>query len=135
MISRIPSLACYRTIRMLVELAITAVTNPFHLLQNTVGQNAVAAADNNDQLQVNSISVGGLGSDAYAGWIFWDAEVWMAPGLVVTYPDAAKQIAQYRVEKFAQARKNIQNCLSIEPKRHTILIKWRSVPLGIRALW
>lgn len=32
----------------------------------------------------------------------------MAPGLVVAYPQAAKQIAQYRVEKFPQAQKNIQ---------------------------
>ena len=91
-----------------IELAITAVTNPFHLLQNTVGANAVAAAGNNHQLTVNSIAVGGLGSDAYAGWIFWDAEVWMAPGLVVSHPDAAKQIARYRVEKFAQAQENLK---------------------------
>ena len=55
----------------IVELAITAVTNPFHMLKETVGENAVAAAGHNNQLQVNSISVGGLGSDSYAGWIFW----------------------------------------------------------------
>ena len=58
-----------------VELAITAVTNPFHMLQNTIGENAVAAADNDGPLDVNSIAVGGLGSDAYAGWIFWDVSV------------------------------------------------------------
>ena len=55
----------------IVELAITAVTNPFHLLKETIGENAVTAANNNDKLGVDSISVGGLGSDAYAGWIFW----------------------------------------------------------------
>jgi trehalose/maltose hydrolase-like predicted phosphorylase len=91
-----------------IELAITAVTNPYHLLQNTVGANAVAAAGGNDKLTSSSISVGGLGSDAYAGWIFWDAEVWMAPGLVVSHPDAAKQIAQYRVDRFQQAQANIK---------------------------
>ena len=32
----------------------------------------------------------------------------MAPGLVVAFPDAAKQIARYRVEKFAQAQRNIR---------------------------
>ena len=32
----------------------------------------------------------------------------MQPGLVVTHPDAAKQIARYRVEKFAQAQANIK---------------------------
>ncbi len=92
----------------ILELAITSVTNPFYMLQNTVGARAIEAADNNQKLDVNSIAVGGLGSDAYAGWIFWDAEVWMAPGLVVTYPDAARQIAEYRVDKFAQAQKNIK---------------------------
>ena len=92
----------------IIELAITAVTNPFHLLQNTVGANAVAAAGGNNKLTSNSISVGGLGSDAYAGWIFWDAEVWMAPGIVVSHPDAAKQIAQYRVDRFQQAQANIK---------------------------
>lgn len=91
-----------------IELAIDAVTNPFNLLQNTIGANAVAAAGGNNKLTVNSISVGGLGSDAYAGWIFWDAEVWMAPGIVVTHPDAAKQIARYRVERFKQAQANIR---------------------------
>jgi len=92
----------------IVELQITAVTNPFHLLQNTVGANAIAAAGNNTQLDVNSISVGGLGSDSYGGLIFWDAEVWMAPGLVVAHPYAARQIARYRVEKFPQAQANVQ---------------------------
>jgi trehalose/maltose hydrolase-like predicted phosphorylase len=45
-----------------VELAITAVTNPFHLLQNTIGSNALALADNDHPIDVNSISVGGLGT-------------------------------------------------------------------------
>ena len=91
-----------------IELAISAVTNPFQLLQNTIGPNSIDAADGNDMLAVNSISVGGLYSDSYAGLIFWDAEVWMAPGLVVAFPQAAKQFAQYRVEKFAQAQRNIK---------------------------
>lgn len=91
------------------ELQITAVTNAYHLLQNTIGANAILAADDNTMLDVNSISVGGLGSDSYAGWIFWDAEVWMAPGLAVAHPQAAKQIARYRVEKFPQAQANLQS--------------------------
>lgn len=91
-----------------IELAISAVTNAFQLLQNTIGTNAIKAAGGNSQLDVNSISVGGLYSDSYAGFIFWDAEVWMAPGLVVAFPQAARQIAQYRVEKYAQAQRNIE---------------------------
>lgn len=92
----------------IIELQITAVTNPFHLLQNTVGTNAIAAAGNNTMLDINSISVCGLGSDCYAGLVFWDAEVWMAPGLVVAFPEAARQIARYRVEKFPQAQANVK---------------------------
>jgi trehalose/maltose hydrolase-like predicted phosphorylase len=54
-----------------LELQITAVTNPFHLLKETVGANAIVAAGNNSKLDVNSIAVGGLGSDSYGGMIFW----------------------------------------------------------------
>nr|POF18474.1 cell wall acid trehalase [Quercus suber] len=75
----------------IVELQITAVTNPFHMLQNTIGENAIAKADENERLDVNSISVCGLGGDCYGGLIFWDAE-----------------IARYRVEKFPQAQANVQ---------------------------
>jgi trehalose/maltose hydrolase-like predicted phosphorylase len=90
-----------------LELHITARTNPFQLLQNTIGANAIIAAGNNTKLDVNSISVCGLGSSCYAGLVFWDAEVWMQPGLVVSFPQAAKQIANYRVERFDQAQANI----------------------------
>lgn len=96
----------------LIELQITSITNPFHLIQNTVGSNAILEAGNNTKLDVNSIAVGGLGSSSYAGHIFWDAEVWMAPGLVVSHPQAAKQIAGYRVEKFPQAQANVKTAFS-----------------------
>ncbi|GIZ45924.1 hypothetical protein CKM354_000907000 [Cercospora kikuchii] len=89
------------------ELQITAITNPYQLLQNTVSSNALAAAGNNTKLVSNSISVCGLGSSCYAGLVFWDTEVWMQPGLVVAFPDAAKQIAQYRVDRAPQAHQNI----------------------------
>ncbi|KAK3067351.1 alpha,alpha-trehalase ath1 [Teratosphaeriaceae sp. CCFEE 6253] len=91
-----------------LELQITAYTNAYHMLQNTVGTNAILAAGNNTQLDTNSIAVGGLGSSSYAGWIFWDAEVWMAPGLVVAHPQAAEQIANYRVKLLPQAQANLQ---------------------------
>jgi trehalose/maltose hydrolase-like predicted phosphorylase len=93
----------------IITLQITAVTNPWNLIQNTVGSNAIKAAGNNTKLDIWSISVGGLGSSAYAGWIFWDAEVWMAPGLVVANPQAAKQIANYRLQLFPQAKANVND--------------------------
>lgn len=89
------------------ELHITAITNPFQLLQNTISDHAVTAAGNNTRLQINSISVCGLGGSCYAGLVFWDVEVWMQPGLVVSFPEASKQIARYRVDLFPQAHVNI----------------------------
>lgn len=49
------------------ELQITAITTPFQLLQQTIGANAIEAANNNTRLNTNSIAVGGLGSESYAG--------------------------------------------------------------------
>lgn len=91
----------------LVEQQITSVTNPYQMLQNTVGTNALAAAGNNSMLNVNSISVGGLGSDSYAGLIFWDADIWMSSGLVLAFPDAARAITNYRARLFPQAQRNV----------------------------
>lgn len=95
----------------IIELQIGSVVNPYNLLQNTIGQNAIDYAQKeynaNDKLGTDSIAVGGLGSDSYAGFIFWDAEVWMGPGLVVAHPQAAKQIAAYRAKLLPQAEANI----------------------------
>ncbi|KAF3760121.1 family 65 glycoside hydrolase [Cryphonectria parasitica EP155] len=96
----------------IVELQITSVTNPYQLLQNTVGSNAIAAAGNNSMLNVNSISVGGLGSDSYAGLIFWDADIWQSSGLVVAFPQAASAGANYRARLFPQAQQNIDMAFS-----------------------
>jgi len=91
----------------IIDQQIMSVTNPFGIFQNTVGTNAIAAANNSVRLDNNSIPVCGLGADCYAGLIFWDAENWMASGLVVAHPQAAKQIANYRVAKFKQAQLNV----------------------------
>ncbi len=92
----------------IIDAAITAVTNPYYLLQNTLSESAINATTNaGTSINSNSISVGGLGSDAYAGQVFWDAEIWMQPGLVAAFPSAAKGIANYRVQRFQQAKENI----------------------------
>ncbi|KAL9611141.1 MAG: hypothetical protein Q9167_004194 [Letrouitia subvulpina] len=91
----------------LVESAITAVLNEYYLLQNTISQNALESA-NNAPIDQNSISVGGLASDSYAGLVFWDAEIWMQPGLAASHPQAVKQIAKYRVARYNQAKENTQ---------------------------
>ena len=92
----------------IIDAAISAVTNPYYLLQNSLTDNVVNNATNaSASINSNSISVGGLGSDAYAGQIFWDAEIWMQPGLVAAFPSAGKGIANYRVERYQQAKANV----------------------------
>jgi trehalose/maltose hydrolase-like predicted phosphorylase len=92
----------------IVELQITSVSNSYHILQNTVGPNAIAAANNNTKLGVNSISVCGIGSDCYGGFVMWDADVWMAPGLLVSHPQHMMSIIRYREEMFPQAQQNVK---------------------------
>ena len=91
---------------LIIEASIIAVVNPYYLLQNLISTNAELAAGN-ASINSHSISVGGLGSDSYAGLVFWDAETWMAPGLVPTFPSAGRSFANYRVERYGQAQANI----------------------------
>ena len=53
-----------------------------------------------------SIPPMGLSSSIYGGHIFWDAEVWMLPALLVQHPDYAKSIIDYRFKTLGQAKKN-----------------------------
>ena len=55
-----------------------------------------------------SIPPMGLSSNVYGGHIFWDAEVWMLPALIVQHPDYAKSIVDYRFKLLAQAERNAQ---------------------------
>lgn len=93
----------------ILELQITAVTNPFYILQNTIGPNAINASGGNSNLNANSVMVGGLGSDSYGGMIFWDADLWMHPGLVLSHPEHISAITSYRVAKHKQAQANLQS--------------------------
>jgi len=54
----------------------------------------------------HSIPPFGLSSNLYGGHIFWDAEVWMLPALIVQHPDYAKSIVDYRFKLLGQAKKN-----------------------------
>ena len=58
------------------------------------------------QNRSDSISPVGLTSDNYAGLIFWDAETWMYPGLLLLHPDVAKSIVEYRYRTLPGARAN-----------------------------
>ncbi|KAI1618694.1 alpha,alpha-trehalase [Exophiala viscosa] len=91
----------------IIESAIVAVVNPYTLLQNTITENALNVSGN-APINSHSIAVGGLTSDSYAGQIFWDAEVWMQPGLVAAFPAAGLGIANYRIQRYQQAQANIK---------------------------
>jgi trehalose/maltose hydrolase-like predicted phosphorylase len=56
----------------------------------------------------DSISPVGLSSDNYAGLIFWDAETWMYPSLLLMHPDLAESVVQYRAKTLPGALKNAQ---------------------------
>lgn len=91
----------------IIDSAIIAVANTYYLLQNTAGKNAIKAVSGapiNDE----SFQVGGLGSDSYAGQVFWDADVWMQPGLVASHPEAAQRVTNYRTKQYPQAMANIE---------------------------
>jgi len=52
-----------------------------------------------------SIPPCGLSSDAWGGHIFWDAELWMYPALLVMKPSLAKQMLDFRINTAPQCRK------------------------------
>ena len=54
----------------------------------------------------HSIPPMGLSSSIYGGHIFWDAEIFMLPALIVQHPEYAKAIVDYRFKLLGQARKN-----------------------------
>ena len=51
-----------------------------------------------------SIAPMGLSSLGYNGHIFWDADVWMYPALLLLHPDLARGMLTYRQERLPAAR-------------------------------
>lgn len=80
------------------NIQIASVANTFYLLQNL--------QPDGSNLNDNSIAVGGLASDSYAGLIFWDADYWMSPGLNLAFPGFATQISNFRIKQHDQALAN-----------------------------
>ena len=102
-----PSTGLLPQVPALIEKTLVEVVSIFDLLMNTVSDNALALV-NNAPVNVNGISVCGLTSDCYGGQRFWDENTWMQPFLTASFPSAAKQIVNNRVQQYAQAKKNIQ---------------------------
>lgn len=56
-----------------------------------------------------SIPPMGLSSNGYNGHIFWDAELWMFPPLLLLQPGMAKSMLDYRIHRLEMARQNAQS--------------------------
>jgi trehalose/maltose hydrolase-like predicted phosphorylase len=48
----------------------------------------------------------GLSGLGYNGHVFWDADLWMFPALLVLHPELAKSVIDYRYERLEAAKKN-----------------------------
>jgi trehalose/maltose hydrolase-like predicted phosphorylase len=53
-----------------------------------------------------SLSPMGLSGLGYNGHVFWDADIWMFPALLVLHPELAKSMVDYRFNRLEAARKN-----------------------------
>ena len=54
----------------------------------------------------NSIPPMGLSNNSFNGHIFWDADTWMFPALILQHPELAKSIVDYRFKTLPGALKN-----------------------------
>lgn len=54
-------------------------------------------------LSVSPMGLSGLG---YNGHVFWDAELWMYPPLLMLQPDIAQSLLEYRYQRLGAARQN-----------------------------
>ncbi|PKX99836.1 glycoside hydrolase family 65 protein [Aspergillus campestris IBT 28561] len=79
-----------------VELQRAARASLFQILTNL--PNTIELA--------NSIHVGGLTSDSYAGLVFWDADTWIYPAIQALHPQSAVTILKYRSRLLGQAIDN-----------------------------
>ena len=48
----------------------------------------------------------GLSGLGYNGHVFWDADLWMYPALLVLHPEIAKSLVEYRFQRLAEAKQN-----------------------------
>lgn len=53
-----------------------------------------------------SLSPMGLSGLGYNGHVFWDAEIWMYPPILMLHPEIAKSMLEYRYERLQAAKQN-----------------------------
>ena len=51
----------------------------------------------------------GLSGLGYNGHVFWDAEIWMYPAILVLHPEMARSMVEYRFQRLGAARQNAFN--------------------------
>ena len=51
----------------------------------------------------------GLSGLGYNGHVFWDADLWMYPALLLLHPEIAKSMMEYRFERLEAAKRNAFN--------------------------
>ncbi len=77
----------------------------------------------------SSLSIGpmGLSRDltGYLGHIFWDAEIWMLPGLLALHPELARTMLEYRYQRLDAARQ-----AATEYGYRGALFPWESAQTG-----
>jgi trehalose/maltose hydrolase-like predicted phosphorylase len=54
----------------------------------------------------SAVGPSGLGGEGYGGLVFWDADTWMFPTLLLQHPDIARVIPEYRWSSLPAARRN-----------------------------
>ena len=78
-----------------------------------------------------------LSSEIYGGHVFWDADIWVFPALMLTDPDLAAQISAYRLDRVAAAERNYKEW--IEADRPTAVGKMGPTPIsaifGLKFPW
>jgi protein-glucosylgalactosylhydroxylysine glucosidase len=73
-----------------------------------------------------SLSPMGLSGLGYNGHVFWDADLWMFPAVLVLHPEMAKSMIEYRYERLDAARKN-----AFEHGYKGAMFPWESAASGV----
>jgi trehalose/maltose hydrolase-like predicted phosphorylase len=79
----------------------SSTSDRFNLFQNLLPEDGTGLND-------GGLSVGGIASEAYAGMVFWDMDYWMYPSIALTSPSYARQLINFRLRHFEQAKRNAQ---------------------------
>ncbi len=73
-----------------------------------------------------SLSPMGISGLGYNGHVFWDADLWMFPALLVLHPEMAKSMIEYRYERLNAAKSN-----AFEHGYKGAMFPWESAASGV----